>query len=204
MGPQACGKGTQGKMLSAALNIPLVTNGEILRNLPADHPKKKLVDSQMNKGELVDQKFMASLIIERVSKPDCANGYILDGWMRAAVDLDFFFPPLDYLICINLPREESFNRIAGRRVCDLDGKTYNIYTMPKESFAYCEGHLSQRSDDTEAAINRRLEIYYTETMHVIDQFRKKVKVLEIDGMGSPEEVFERIKTALKEKGVPLQ
>jgi len=204
MGPQACGKGTQGRMLSATLGLPLVTNGEILRNLPEDHPQKKLISSQMNKGELVDQRFVAQIIKERIAKPDCANGYILDGWMRKDVDLDYFYPPLDYILYITLPREESVRRISGRRVCNLDGKTVNVLTQNPEEYAYCEGHMTQRPDDNEAAVNRRLDIFYTDTMHVIDQFREKNKVIEVSGLGSPEEVFENIKAELAKRGIPLQ
>ncbi|NMB69979.1 AAA family ATPase [candidate division WWE3 bacterium] len=204
MGPQACGKGTQGRMLSAALGIPLVTNGELLRNLSDTHPYKKLISSQMNKGELVDQKFVAQIIKDRISKPDCANGYILDGWMRKDIDLDYFYPPLDYVILITLPREESLKRISGRRVCDLDGKTVNILTQDPEEFEYCDGHLSQRPDDNENAVNRRLDIFYTDTMHVINQFKAKNKVIEVSGLGTPEEVFSRIEEQLVKKGVPLQ
>lgn len=204
MGPQASGKGTQGEMLSQKFNLPLVTNGVLLRNLPTDHPQKEKVDKAMNKGELVDQKFMASLIKERIAKPDCANGYILDGWMRAFVDLDYFFPPLDFFIYVTLPKEESIKRISGRRVCTLDGKTYNIYTLSPEEYEYCKDNLIQRADDTKEAVERRLQIFYTETMQVIEHFRKKDKVIEVDGMGTPEEVFSRIVTGLVERIPTLQ
>lgn len=204
MGPQACGKGTQGRMLSDALGIPLVTNGEILRNLPLDHPMKKIVTTQMNKGELVDQKFVSTIIKERIAQPDCQKGYILDGWMRKFVDMDFFYPALDYVIYVTLPIEESIRRISGRRVCELDGKTYNIHTMSPEESKYCEGHLVQREDDTEAAIKKRLDIFYDETLKVINHFRQKGKVLEVDGMGTPGEVFQRIKDQLIARGIPIQ
>jgi adenylate kinase len=158
----------------------------------------------MNKGELVDQKFMAQLIKDRISQPDCNSGYILDGWMRKDVDLDYFYPPLDYIIYITLPREESIRRISGRRVCALDGKTVNIMTQTPEEYTYCEGNLTQRPDDNEKAVNRRLDIFYTDTLHVIEEFRAKNKVIEVSGLGTPEEVFLNIKAELTKRGIPLQ
>lgn len=204
MGPQASGKSTQGQFLSVELKLPLITASNLLRELPDTHPYKKIVMAKMDKGELADQKILGELLRERTSQSDCANGYILDGWMRKEIDLDHFYPLLDYVIYVSLPREESIRRISGRRVCSLDGKTVNILTQPESEYDYCINDLTQRPDDNESAVNRRLDIFYTDTMHVIDQFRAKNKVIEVSGLGTPEEVFARIREQLVKKGVPLQ
>jgi adenylate kinase len=124
--------------------------------------------------------------------------------MRKEIDLDYFYPPFDFIIYVTLPREESVRRISGRRICSLDGITVNILTQPETEYDYCLNNLTQRADDNEEAVNHRLDIFYTESLHVIDQFKAKNKVIEVSGLGSPEEVFSRIKEQLVKKGIPLQ
>lgn len=196
MGPQGSGKGTQGEMLSEYLGIPLISVGGLLREMPKTHPRNKEAEEYMERGELVPYDIAAELIQERISLPDCINGYILDGWAREKGNLEYFNPGFDLVLHILIPREESVKRITGRRICSSDGETYNIYTLPKEELEKCKGNLIQREDDTEEAVNRRLDIYYNETQKVINDFEKEGLLIEIDGVGTPEEVFERVKSAL--------
>jgi adenylate kinase len=195
IGPQACGKGTQGEKLSEYLGIPLVTGGDLLRKLDPTHPRYPEIMRIMNAGELVPQDFLAELYKARVAEPDANNGFILDGWCRKLIDLTFFDPKFDKVVIINIPREESVKRISGRRLCSTDGKVYNIYTL-EPSAIHCAGELTQRADDTEEAVNRRLDIYYTETQKVTDHFKNLGIAVDIDGLGTPDEVFARIKEAL--------
>lgn len=195
MGPQACGKGTQGIMLGRTLNLPVISSGEMLRYVKPDDPNYELVQSQLNVGKLVDQNIVAELLKTRTSQSDCKNGYILDGWFRSPVDVTFFDPKPDKVIVINIPRDESVRRVTGRRICEADGKNFNIYTLPADQIK-CKGKLVQREDDTPEAVEKRLEIYYTDTVRVIEELKKKGIVSEIDGMGTPVEVFERVKKAV--------
>src|SRR3972149_1067835 len=115
MGPQACGKGTQGELLSKKLNLSLVGVGDLLRAIPKNHPKYQLVQDEMKRGELANHEAVADLLKERVLRKDCADGYILDGWGRIEEQFKLFDPNPDKVIFINIPREETIRRISGRR-----------------------------------------------------------------------------------------
>lgn len=190
MGPQGSGKGTIGSMLSERLGLPFVSLGEVFRQVSKDNSYYEAIQTAMSSGELVPLHIAASLIKDRLSKPDCQEGFILDGWCRRMLDVNTFDPEPDVVIVLDISRETSIKRITGRRKCTSDGKTYNIYTLPKEQLKECEGELIQREDDTEEAVTRRLNIYYTETKEVIDFYRKKGLVKVIDAEGMPEEVFQ--------------
>ncbi|MCA9302051.1 nucleoside monophosphate kinase [Candidatus Nomurabacteria bacterium] len=198
LGPQGSGKGTVGDIVSKRLGIPAISSGQLLREIPPSHPRFEEINDLMGKGVLVSQDLVASLIEERVSREDCAKGYILDGWGRAMIDLKYFDPGYDKVIVLVLSREECVRRITGRRICDSDGKTYNIYTLPPEEVAKCKGNLIQRADDTEESVNKRLEIYYSDTMKVVDHFRALGKVFEVDAGGSPAEVAELVIKVLQD------
>lgn len=200
IGPQGCGKGTIGSMLSEHLNIPLISVGHILRELPESHPGKKEIQEHMARGELAPQGLVADLLREETSKDFCKNGFILDGWGRTMIDLHFYDPGFDKVILINISPETSVKRISSRRTCEDCGSVFNIISVPPKIEGICDncgGKLSQREDDTEEAVKRRLEIYNTETSEVIEYFKKEGKLIEIDGEGSPEEVFNLALEALK-------
>ncbi|MFA6982272.1 MAG: nucleoside monophosphate kinase [Patescibacteria group bacterium] len=196
LGPQGCGKGTIGKMLSEKMQVPLVSSGDMLRAIPENNQHYKIANEYMNKGELVPQYIVAELLRERVAKDDCKDGFIFDGWGRCRLDLELFDPVFDRVVVLNISRETSIKRISGRRLCDSDGKTYNILTLPPEELAKCTGNLTQRVDDTEEAVNRRLDIYYKETQEVIDDFKKKGILVEIDAEPLPDVIFAHVVSAL--------
>jgi len=200
IGPQGSGKGTIGKMLGEYFHIPLISSGHLLRDLPENHPKKKEVDEVMEKGELVPQDLVADILKEEVQKDIYEKGYILDGWGRALVDLDYFNPGFDWVLYINISPETSVKRLSSRRTCSECGSIFNTISVPPKVDGicdYCGGKLVQREDDVEDAVRRRLEIFNTETIRTLDVFRNEGKVLEIDGEGSPEEVFKLSVEALK-------
>lgn len=200
MGPQGCGKGTQGEKLSKYLDLPTISVGASLRAVPESHPRYTELQTILNSGALAPQDLVADLIKDRISQPDCKNGYILDGWCRSLIDLKYFNPEPDFVVIINIPREESVRRVSGRRMCSSDGKIYNIYTLPKEELAHCTGELTQRADDTEESVNKRLDIYYSETLETINKLRSSgYKVIEVDGTKDPDEVFEEILLKLQEQ-----
>jgi adenylate kinase len=201
MGPQACGKGTQAELLSKKYNLPAISVGQLLRDIPEISPWYERAQNQLNKGVLVDTDIVISLIKERVSLKDCNRGFILDGWARSMDNIRSYNPNPDWVLHINIPREESLRRITGRRICDVDGKTYNIYTLSKEELAKCQGNLIQREDDTKEAVNARLEIYKNETIPVVEMFKQQGKLIEVDGMKTPDEVFAQIVHELEKRGV---
>lgn len=197
MGPQACGKGTQAELLSKALQLPIVSLGDLLRNIPKDFPQYTQVEKQMKAGELVDFEITANVIKHAISKPIYKHGYILDGWGRILEQYKFFDPLPDIVIFINIPREESLRRISGRRICESTGEVVNIYTLSPEEVSKCAGPLVQREDDTPDAINRRLDIFENDTMPVVKKYRTQGNLIEVSGLGTPEEVFGRILKALE-------
>lgn len=199
IGPQGSGKGTQGEMLGKYLNVPLISTGQVLRNIPEDSPWYKEINDLMKRGELVTQDKVASLLKERTSKEDCANGYIIDGWGRKSIDLDHFNPNFDKVLFIDIPVEESIKRIVSRRTCRNCGAVFNVDTMPPKVEGVCDkcgGPVVQREDDTEEAVNKRLSIFYTDTKEVIERFISEGKLVRVDGNKSPDLVFEDVKKAL--------
>ncbi|MBI2414921.1 nucleoside monophosphate kinase [candidate division WWE3 bacterium] len=198
MGPPACGKGTIAKMLSDKLNIPTVSVGDVLRQVPADFPDYNVINEHMGKGLLVPNTIVGALLTLELSKPIYANGYILDGWLRQISDKDCFDPNADFVIYIKISDKTSINRISGRRICEEDGKIYNIYTLPQETLKemlLCKT-LVHREDDKEEVVKARLVSFYEQTMPVIKYFEGLNKILEVDGEGSPDEVFNLVLHAL--------
>jgi adenylate kinase len=197
MGPQGSGKGTEGKLLSKALQLPLIGVGELLRQTSPSHPKYELISEQLRKGDLVDYATTAAVIRQRISQPDCANGYILDGWSRILEQNSHFDPNPDIVLYFSAPIEVTMRRILDRRVCETTGEILNIRTSSPQDLERCKDHLVMRSDDTEETVLKRQHKFDTETVPVLDMYRKQGKVIEIDGVGSADEVHGRVLKALE-------
>jgi adenylate kinase len=196
-GPQGSGKGTIGNLLAEYLNLPLIGAGKILRSLSEDHPKYEEVKIAVLKGYLAPQEIVAEILKERVSQEDCKNGYILDGWGREKRDLEFFNPPIDHVIVLEIPTEVSINRVLGRRICDSNGKTYNIFTQTPDKLKECTGKLLKRSDDkSESTVLKRLELYRLTTIPTIEAYKDFTKVSYIDATGTVNEVCEKVKEVI--------
>jgi len=195
MGPQGCGKGTLGSMVSEYCHLPLISTGQILRSLDINHPWYKEVNDRMNDGGLVDQKKVAALLDEELDKEKYKNGFILDGWYRSMKDVETYEVSLDKAFLLNISPETTVKRLGSRRTCPNCGAIYNIITVKPKVEGICDkcgGVLEQRQDDTEEAILKRLDIYHSETSDVIAFLKEKGILIEIDGEGPPKEVFQRI------------
>lgn len=197
LGPQGCGKGTIGKMLSERMGIPLLSVGEMLRSIDPSSKYYQKIQEDTKNGVLVAEEIVVALLKEELAKEKYKNGVIFDGWARSMQNLRAFDPGFDFVIVFELSRETSVKRISGRRICEADGKTYNIYTLPKEELAKCPGRLIQREDDTEEAVKKRLEIYYTQTQEVIDYFDKQGKTIHINAEPLPDEIFADLMSKLR-------
>ncbi len=196
MGPIGSGKGTQGEMLSEYLGLPLISVGQVLRDLSPAHPWYQEINEAMLAGDPAPQDKVAELLKEIVSGKEFEKGYIMDGWGRALEDWQYFDPGYDKAIVINISPETSVSRLSTRRTCESCGAVYNTISKPPKVEGVCDkcgGELKQREDDTEEAVKRRLEIYNSETKKTVDRFRAEGKLVEVNGEGSPEEVFEEIK-----------
>ncbi len=200
MGPPASGKGTIGALLSEKLNLPIFSVGALLREIPETSIFYIPLRESMDRGELAPDSITAGVIREELKDPKYVAGYILDGWMRDMKQMEAFDPDPNYVIFINVSTETSIKRISGRRYCPADGFSCNIYTLPSEDPNHCEkctGELVQREDDKEEVVKTRLDLYERETKPVIEYFRNKGILVEVNGEGTPEEVLDLALSSLK-------
>jgi len=174
IGPQGSGKGTQAKIISEKIGFPHISTGDLLRNIQG--PLKKEVDNHMNQGTLVPDELMLKILKETINSPYCEAGFILDGFPRnieQAKELEKI-TPIDKFIEISISDEEAIKRISGRRNCKQCGKIYNINTSPKPQEENkcddCKIELTQRSDDTEEAVKKRLNVYHNDTEPILKEY----------------------------------
>jgi len=197
MGPQGSGKGTQAEILSEQLGIPAFGMGQLIRDeMRAGSEEGQTLKAIVERGDLVSDEAAAHLLKLRLAKPDTQNGYILDGYPRNIEQYRAFdFDTPTHVLVIDIPRDESLKRLGGRVTCKTCGKvgSMNDGIQPGD-VCPCGGEWYQRADDTPEAITRRLEIYENDTQPVIDIYGDLVH--HVDGVGSIEEVTERLNEAL--------
>ena len=207
LGAPGSGKGTQAKKLMADRHIPQVSTGDILREAVAAGTRfGQQAKSVMEAGQLVPDDVMLGIISERLSQPDCADGFILDGFPRTerqARDLgellDEIAAPLDTAILMDVDFDILMKRLTGRRTCSVNGQLLNIYFSPQSELDACiaaGGELVQREDDNEETIGKRLEVYRRQTEPVIGYYQARGKLTMIDAEGSIDEVYARLSAAL--------
>ena len=207
LGAPGSGKGTQAKKLMADRNIPQISTGDMLREAVAAGTRFGLrAKSTIDSGDLVPDEVVLGIISERLSRPDTADGFILDGFprtMQQALDLeellDQIGTPLDTAVLMDLDFDILMKRLTGRRTCSLTGKLLNIYYSSAEELAACiesGGKLIQREDDNEETIGNRLEVYRERTEPLINYYGKRDKLTTINAEGSIDEVYERLVQAL--------
>jgi adenylate kinase len=207
-GPPGAGKGTQATFLSGELNIPHISTGDILReNVKNGTALGKKAKTYMDKGELVPDKVLIDIIKERLQKPDTRKGFILDGFPRTipqaeALDeiLEDINKRLDIVINVDVAASALVRRLSGRWSCKSCGAPYNMKSKPPKVDGVCDicgGELYQRDDDKEAAINNRIAVYKKQTEPVLDYYKKKGLLADIDGEREIDEVTSDIRKALK-------
>jgi len=212
LGPPGVGKGTQAKILTGQFGIPQLSTGDMLReNVKNATPVGLKAKSFMDKGELVPDSVIIDLIRERLKKPDCAPGFILDGFPRTAGQAEALEALLkemkisvDKIIDIDTDDESVIiDRVAGRRVCNACGKIYHLKNMPPKKEGVCDacgGPLIQRKDDNEATIRNRLKVYYELTMPLKEFYKSRYpgKYLLLDGSQSADQVNAILQSKLKD------
>ncbi|HTY91118.1 MAG TPA: adenylate kinase [Methanocella sp.] len=207
-GPPGAGKGTQAKFISEKFNVPHISTGDILReNVREGTALGKKAKVFMDNGALVPDELLIDLIRDRLQKPDTKKGFLLDGFPRTiaqaeALDpiLDDINKNLDAVVNVDVGANELISRLSGRRTCRSCGATYNIKSNPPKVPGVCDqcgGELYQRADDTEAAIKHRIEVYQKQTQPLIDYYRKKGLLIDIDGEREIDEVRSDILKALE-------
>ncbi len=208
LGPPGAGKGTQAKVLTSGLGAPQISTGDILRQAVSDGTELgQKAKSFMDRGALVPDEVVIGIIEERLRRPDCARGYILDGFPRTLPQaealsrtLTSIQASLDRVLSIEVPEEELVKRLAGRRVCRVCGYMYHVETNPAKRAGVCDkcgGSLYQRDDDKEETIRHRLRVYREQTEPLVAYYDKMELLARIDGRGTIEEISRRIDQALR-------
>jgi adenylate kinase len=207
-GPPGAGKGTQAKFISEEFNVPHISTGDILReNVREGTSLGKKAKAYMDKGALVPDELLIDLIKERLQKPDTRRGFLLDGYPRTlaqakALDeiLDDINKKLDAVVNVDVGANELVRRLGGRLTCKSCQASYNVKTKPPKVPRICDlcgGELYQRADDTEAAIKNRIKVYKKQTQPLIDYYKKKGLLIDIDGEREIDEVRSDIMKALE-------
>lgn len=200
LGPPGAGKGTQAKEISEKKSIAHISTGDMLRDeMKRGTELGNKAKAVMEAGELVSDEIIIAMVESRLSKADCANGFLLDGFPRTleqARALDKIVS-LDLCVNIDVPNEYLVNRICSRRVCQTCGGTYSAKYIKSEICEACGGTLIQRADDTEETVRNRIAVYEKQTRPLIDFYNGKGIVINIDGTGSVESVTDAILSALE-------
>ncbi|ADJ27211.1 adenylate kinase [Nitrosococcus watsonii] len=193
LGAPGSGKGTQGEHLSQQYNIPQISTGDLLRAaVTAGNELGKQAKAAMEAGELVSDQIVIGIIRERLTQPDAAKGYILDGFPRnfaqaQALDevLAVLEQPLQAVILLDVEFEVLMKRLTGRRTCQACGAIYNIYFSPPQVDQRCDkcssDQLVQRSDDNEETISNRLRVYEAQTAPLVDYYEAQGKLYRVNG-----------------------
>lgn len=208
MGPPGAGKGTQAKKIIADFNIPHISTGDMFRAaIKAGTPLGVLAASYINQGFLVPDEVTIGLVKERLAEPDCANGYLLDGFPRTipqAEALEVLTKeinrPITMVIDISADKDALIRRISGRRVCKTCAAPYHVEFSPSKVENVCDacgGELMQRKDDTVEVLNERLDAYETQTKPLIAFYQERHLLKSVDGLQDIEDVFQDISHLLK-------
>ena len=208
LGRQGSGKGTQCVRLSRHFVVPHISTGDMLRAAVREGTELgKTAKAIIDAGGLVGDDIMVGLVSERLSEDDArVRGYILDGFPRTvsqaeSLDQATSSRPLDLAIDLVVPRELVLARLSIRRVCRDCGTNYQAtgHEASQWSCDNCGGDVVQRDDDTPDAINRRLDLYESQTEPLIDFYGKTGRMVQVDGVGTPEEVFGRLTEAVEQR-----
>ena len=201
LGAPGAGKGTQAVRISEKYELPHISTGDIFRdNIKRGTEIGLLAKSYTDKGQLVPDEVTCKIVEGRLKEKDCEKGYLLDGFPRnlfQAQELDKF-SKVDAVINIDIDLSLLMDRLCGRRVCKECGKSYHVNFLGGKTVCdKCGGQLYQRKDDNEETVGNRLKVYSEQTAPLIDYYKNKGVLIDIDGVGTIDEVFARIVAALK-------
>ncbi len=203
LGAPGAGKGTQAKLISEKFGIPHISTGDIFRaNIKEGTELGKEAKEYMDKGQLVPDELTVRILLDRVEKDDCRNGYVLDGFPRTipqAQVLDNEVAKLgekiDFAIDVEVPDENIIRRMGGRRACPKCGATYHVEHIPPKKEGICDAcgeNLVLRDDDKPETVKNRLEVYHKQTQPLIDHYSKQNILRTVDGTADMQDVFDSI------------
>lgn len=216
LGAPGSGKGTQAKLLVDKYKIPHISTGDILRAaVAAGSELGKKAKAVMDSGQLVSDEIVLGLIQERIGQPDAKNGFIMDGFPRnipQAQALDAMLArlgrPLQLTVLVDVDSDVLMKRLTGRRTCASSkcGATYNIYFSPSKSPGKCDkcgSTLQHRSDDNEATVRNRLQVYQQQTQPLVAYYKAQGKLRTVKGVGSINEIFKGLSDIVEAQIRPL-
>lgn len=208
LGPPGVGKGTQAKILSERTGLAHISSGDLFReNIRNETDLGKMAQTYMGRGELVPDDVTIAMIKDRLSRPDCKTGAILDGFPRTpaqAVALEDilrnFGGQVNVVPQISVPLDVLVERLSSRWTCRANGHVFNEKTNPPKTAGICDfdgTELYQRDDDKPETVKRRIGIYVDQTSPLIDYYRTRGKLVEIDGLQSINQVTAVLLSAMK-------
>lgn len=201
LGPPGAGKGTLAAMVKDAYRIPHISTGDLFRaaiNNQTDLGKK--VKAILDAGDLVPDEVTIEMVRRRLEEEDARNGFILDGFPRTIPQAEALedFARIDSVINLVVDKETVIKRLSGRRIAKKSGRVYHIHFNPPQVEGICDEsgeELIQRDDDRPEAIENRLEVYHSQTAPLIEYYRNKGLLQDVDASPAPKEVFNSL-TAL--------
>ena len=210
LGPPGAGKGTQAKRLVDRYGIPQISTGDLLReNVAAGTALGKQAKAIMERGELVSDNLVVAMVQERLERPDCKQGFVLDGFPRTVAQAEWVdgflkqrpggWPPL-VVVNIQVDYNQLLRRLTGRRSCPTCGRIYNVYFQPPRVAGICDvdgSALITRKDDAEEVVSERLKAYEKQTLPLVDYYRRQGRLREVDGDRPVDEVTAAIFRAIE-------
>ena len=192
LGPPASGKGTQAARLRKVLNVPHVASGDLFReNLKNETELGRKAKAYMDRGELVPDDITIAMVMDRLSRTDCADGALLDGFPRTIAQAEALDQALDaeghritLVPYVAVPDDVLIERVSGRRLCRTCGESYHVRFNPPKRSGVCDkdgGELYQRDDDKPETVRKRLQVYWEQTSPLIDYYRRQGVLVEING-----------------------
>ena len=192
VGAQGSGKGTQAELLSQTLGVPHIASGDLFRKAIDEKTELGIkAKVYIDRGELVPDDLTVTMVVKRLEEPDCSQGVLFDGFPRTVAQAEVLDKGLqevgkqiDLAIYLQVHREELLKRLSGRYICRVKQHVYNINTHPPKVAGVCDidgSELYQRSDDTGEAVQKRLDIFFNETIRLLDYYGNQKKLVEVDG-----------------------
>ncbi|MCQ2524723.1 MAG: adenylate kinase [Lachnospiraceae bacterium] len=207
LGAPGAGKGTQAEMICEKYSLPHISTGDIFRaNIKNGTELGMEAKKYMDQGLLVPDELTVKILLDRVAKDDCKNGYVLDGFPRTIPQAEVLDEALtklgdkvDFAINVDVPDENIINRMSGRRACVTCGATYHVEYAPTKVEGVCDkcgAQLILRDDDKPETVKNRLDVYHKQTQPLIDFYSNKGILKEVDGTVNMQDVFAAIVTIL--------
>ena len=195
LGPPGAGKGTQAERIAERFRIAHLSTGDMLRaEIRNATPLGAAAKSYIDRGELVPDSVIIDMVRERITREDCKNGFLLDGFPRTVVQAEALgeFTDIDYAVNIDVPSERLIARISGRRMCPGCGAAYHVSMYTEPTCSKCGATLYQRDDDREETVQNRLKVYAEKTAPLIAFYEAAGKLVTVDGDQPVDAVTESI------------